>query len=118
MLSLQKTLPTMGEFHLLARKRLSDYFQIKFEKVQKENLDKNKYFILGAVKTTRKNGKTKIRVILKTYDQQPQIQKESYLYEIDNVENTQTLLWVMHTNNSLSLPTIGKKISVGTTSVS
>ena len=108
----QKAMPTIGEIHLEARKRLTDRHQHMFEKILAENIDKKKYWILGGVKTKRKNGKTSIRPVLKAYDVQPDVQRESYLYEVDNTLDTRSLLWVMHPNGKLDLPTIGKSISV------
>ncbi len=78
----------------------------------KENSHKKKYWILGTAKCKRKGGRTTIRPHLKAYDVQPEVQKESYLYEVDNTEGTKSLLWVMHPNNKLSMPAIGKSIRV------
>jgi hypothetical protein len=107
-----KELPTMGTLHLMQRARLTDTHSSLLENLTKENAHKQKYWLLGQVKSKRKNGKTTIRPIMKAYDEQPKVQKESYLYEVDNVVGTRKLLWVMHPNNKLSLPTIGKAISV------
>jgi len=107
----EASMPTMGEFHLQARQRLTDRHQHMLEKILSENLDKKKYWILGGAKCKRKNGKTTIRPVLKAYDVQPDVQKESYLYEVDNTLGTRCLLWVMHPNGKLDLPTIGKSIT-------
>ena len=77
-----------------------------------ENSHKKKYWILGTAKCKRKDGKTTIRPYLKAYDTQPEVQKQAYLYEVDNIAGTKSLLWVMHPNNKLSMPSIGKSISV------
>lgn len=104
--------PTIGEIHLMARERLTNRHTHLMEKIQKENSHKDKYWILGMAMSKRKNGKTIIRPFLKAYYSQPDVQKESYLYEVDNIAGTKTLLWVMHPNNKLSLPTINKSIRV------
>lgn len=105
-------LPTMGNLHLMQRERLADTHSKMLEKLTKENAHKAKYWLLGQVKSKRKNGKTTVRPVMLVCDVQPEVQKESYLYEIDNVAGTSTLVWVMHPNNKLSLPTVGKSISV------
>lgn len=105
-------LPTKGELHLLQRKHLTDQHEKLMAKILEENANKSKYWILGLAQTKRKNKKTTITPFLKAYDEQPDIRKEAYLYEVDNTEGTKSLLWVMHPNNKLSLPTINKSISV------
>ncbi len=103
--------PTMGELHLLQRKRLTDTHLELMQKIIEENSHKEKYWILGTAKCKRKHGRTTIRPVLKAYDVQPDIQKEHYLYEVDNKLGIKNLLWVMHPNNKLTLPTLGKCIS-------
>lgn len=104
--------PSIGEIHIAARKRLSDRHVNLMEKIMIENSHKKKYWILGTAKCKRKDGKTTIKPYLKAYDTQPEVQKQSYLYEVDNIAGTKSLLWVMHPNNKLSMPSIGKSISV------
>lgn len=104
--------PSIGQIHIAARQRLTDRHMNLMDKIIKENNHKKKYWILGTAKSTRKNGRTTIRPVLKVYDEQPDVQKESYLYEIDNKAGTKVLVWVMHPNNKLSMPSIGKTISV------
>lgn len=104
--------PSIGEIHIAARRRLADRHLNLMEKIMKENSHKKKFWILGMAKCKRKNGRTIIRPFLKAYDIQPEVMKEAYLYEIDNTKGTRDLLWVMHPNNKLSMPSIGKSISV------
>ena len=104
--------PSIGDIHIAARQRLADRHMNLMDKIMKENSHKKRYWILGVAKCKRKNGKTSIRPFLKAYDVQPEVQKEAYLYEVDNTAGTRNLLWVMHPNNKLSMPSIGKKISV------
>lgn len=104
--------PSIGEIHIAARQRLTDRHANLMDKIMKENSHKKKYWILGMAKCKRKAGRTTIRPFLKAYDVQPEVQKESYLYEVDNTAGTKTLLWVMHPNNKLAIPSINKTISV------
>lgn len=104
--------PSIGEIHLMARKRLTNRHIELMEKIMQENSHKEKYWILGTTTCKRKNGKTTIRPILKAYDVQPDVRKEAYLYQIDNVAGTKDLVWVMHPNNKLSIPSLDKNISV------
>jgi len=104
--------PSIGDIHIAARQRLSDRHMNLMEKIMKENSHKKKYWILGTAKCKRKNGKTTIRPYLKAFDVQPDVTKESYLYEVDNIAGTRNLIWVMHPNNKLAMPMIGKSISV------
>lgn len=108
----RSTLPTMGELHLMQRKRLTDQHEKLMEKIMEENAHKEKYWILGMAKTKRKNKRTTITPHLQAYDVQPELRKEAYLYEVDNTLGTKSLLWVMHPNNKLSMPSIGKSIRV------
>lgn len=106
------TEPTKGEIHLLMRKRLTDRHEELMEKILKENSHKEKYWILGMAMTKRKNKRTTIKPFLQAYDVQPDVRKEAYLYEVDNIAGTRSLIWVMHPNNKLALPSINKTISV------
>lgn len=104
--------PTIGNSHLLMRKHLTERHSSMLEKLIALNTNKQKYWILGWVNSVRKNGKTKIIPKMLVLDKIPQLSAESYLYEVDNTAGTRTLLWVMHPNNKLSLPTLGKVIHV------
>jgi len=108
----QSVEPSIGEIHIAARQRLADRHMNLMDKIVRENSHKKKYWILGRADAKRKNGKTTIRPFLKAYDVQPDVQKEAYLYEIDNISGTRSLIWVMHPNNKLSMPSINKTISV------
>ncbi len=110
MLDIKPKEPSIGDIHLAARQRLADTHQNLMEKIMKENSHKQRYWILGTAKCKRKNGRTTIRPYLKAYDSQPDVQKEAYLYEVDNKLGTKNLIWVMHPNNKLSMPSIGKSI--------
>jgi hypothetical protein len=108
--------PTIGEIHIAGRERLVNRHQELMEKILIQNAHKDLYWVLGMAKCKRKQGRTIIRPFLEAYDVQPEIRKESFLYEVNNLEGGQPkLLWVMHPNNKLSLPQIGKTISVADT---
>ncbi len=104
--------PSIGDIHIAARERLTDRHMSLMEKIIQENSHKKKYWILGTAKCKRKNGRTTIRPCLKAYDVQPEVQKEAYLYEVDNTAGTRSLLWVMHPHNKLAIPSINKTLSV------
>ncbi len=107
--------PTRGEVHLMQRKRLAERHENLMAKILEDNIHKSKYWVLGMVQTRRKNKKTTITPFLKVFDVQPEVKKESYLYEVDNIAGTKTLVWVMHPNDKLAIPSIGKTISVAST---
>jgi hypothetical protein len=107
-----KELPTMGELHIDQRKRLTDRHLTLMEKIMKDNSHKSKYWIMGKAKCKRKNGRTTITPTLKAYDVQPGLEREAYLYEVDNTLGTKSLLWVFHPNDKLSMPSIGKSIRI------
>ena len=104
--------PSIGDIHIAARQRLADRHMNLMDKLMKENSHKKKYWILGKADCKRKNGRTTIKPWLKAYDVQPEVQKEAYLYEIDNMAGTRSLVWVMHPNDKLSIPSINKTISI------
>lgn len=96
----------------MQREHLVNGHVMKMQRVMDANAHKSKYWIMGTAKCKRKNGKTRITPHLEAWDEMPPVTSQSYLYEIDNVAGTQTLLWVMHPNNKLALPTLEKTISV------
>lgn len=102
----------MGELHLMQRDRLAERHCVLLQKLLEENSHKKKYWILGWTDIKRKNGKTRIMPKMMAVDTKPDVSKESYLYEVDNEANTRELLWVMHPNNKLSIPSVGKIIQV------
>lgn len=105
-------MPTLGQNLLMQRQHLAERHSRMLEKILKQNTDKEKYWILGYVTSKRKNGKTRIVPKMIACYEMPQITKEAYLYEVDNIEGTRQLLWVMHPNEKLDLPSIGKSIHV------
>ena len=112
MLSEITTEPTIVQVHLMARERLTNRHAQLMDKILKENAHKSKYWILGMAHITKKYRKSVIKPHLKAYDVQPEVRKSAFLYEVDNTKGTKTLLWVMHPNNTLDLPSMGKSIRV------
>ena len=105
--------PTIGEIHIAGRARLVDRHLKLMEEILTKNSHKDIYWILGMADCKRKKGRTTIRPVLTVCDIQPQIRKEAYLYEVNNLAGGKPkLLWVMHPNNQLSLPQLEKTIRV------
>ncbi len=104
-------LPTIGELHLMQREHLVQGHQKLLDKIKAANAERSKYWILGMVETKRKKGKTQVKPFLQAFYEMPEVKKESYLYEVDNIADTTTLLWVMHPSGKLSFPSLGKSIS-------
>ena len=98
--------------HRQAREGMTEHFNALMEKILNENKDKDKYWILGKVKTERKKGKDILRPFLQACAEKPQLIRESFVYEVDNRRGVKTLLWVMHPGDLLSFPTLGKSIRV------
>lgn len=104
--------PTIGEAFLMQRQHLADRHSRMMEKILQQNETRDKYWILGYVKSKRKNGQTRIVPHMMACYEMPKLIKESYLYEVDNIAGTKQLLWVMHPNDKLDLPSLGKSIHV------
>jgi hypothetical protein len=104
--------PTIGQAFLMQRKHMADRHCRMMEKILEQNASRDKYWILGYVKSKRKNGQTRIVPHMTACYEMPQVTKESYLYEVDNIAGTKQLLWVMHPNDKLDLPSLGKSIHV------
>lgn len=104
--------PTIGQNHIMQRDCLVGRHTRMMNKIMKDNSIKDKYWIVGWAMSKRRNGKTKIFPMMKAVYEIPEVQKESYLYEVDNISGTKTLIWVMHPNNKLNIPLLGKSIHV------
>jgi hypothetical protein len=98
--------------HMDAREGMTAHFNAALEKILNDNKSKDKYWILGKAKTFMKKGKTIIRPFLQACDEKPGIVRESFVYEVDNKRGVKTLLWVLHPDDTLSFPTLGKSIRV------
>lgn len=98
--------------HLEARRGVTNHFNAQMEKIINENSHKDTYWILGKAKVENVQGKDVVRPFLQACDEKPGVIKQSFVYEVDNRRGVKTLLWVMHPNDVLSFPTLGKSISV------
>ncbi len=98
--------------HVAAREGMTNYFNKEMERIMNANGDRDKYWILGKVRTERRNGKDVVRPFLQACAEKPPVIKESFVYEVDNRRGVKSLLWVMHPGDTLSFPTLGKSIRV------
>jgi len=99
--------------HKSARKGLENHYNSEMEKILNANAHKQEiYWILGKVRFPEEFGGTVGRTFLQASDSKPPVVKNAFLYEIDNKRGVKTLLWVMHPDGSLRLPTLGKTITV------
>ena len=101
--------------HNDARKGLTTHYNNEMEKVLNENSHKETYWILGKVRFPEEFGGTVARTFLEASDTKPPVIKNCFLYEVDNKKGVKTLLWVMHPDGSLRLPTLNKTIHVSPT---
>ncbi len=95
-----------------ARKGLETHYNSEMEKIINANSSKDVYWILGKVKFPEDLGGQVGRTFLQASDTKPPVVKNSFLYEVDNRKGVKTLLWVMHPDGSLRLPTLNKTIQV------
>lgn len=103
---------TKKDAHVEAREGLVSHFNHLMENILNANKHKDRYWVLGKTKIEQKKGKNIVRPFLQMCDEKPGIIKDSFVYEVDNKRGVKTLLWVMHPGNTLSIPTLGKTISV------
>lgn len=89
---------------------MTKHFNTLMEKVLNENASKELYWILGKAKPERFQGKTVMRPFLQACDEKPGLIKESFVYEVDNKRGVKTLLWVLHPDGTMQLPTLKKSI--------
>lgn len=104
-----------GEYrdqHVAAREGIISHFNNEMEKILSANASKDKYWILGKAKVHYKHGKRIVRPFLQACSEKPPLVKESFVYEVDNRRGVKTLLWIMHPDETLSFPTLGKSIRV------
>lgn len=107
-------LPEKDQQELLQqeRKGIEDQFNVLLERILNENGSKDRYWILGKTITKQRMGKLIVKPFLQACDEKPGLVKESFVYEVDNKKGTKTLLWVIHPDGSMRLPTLNKTIRV------
>lgn len=98
--------------HVEARDGITKHFNHVLEKILSDNSHKEIYWILGKAKIEKKDGKEIVRPFLQACDEKPGLVKESFVYEVDNKRGVKTLLWILHPDDTLSFPTLGKSIRV------
>ena len=98
--------------HIDAREGLTSIFNDMLEDILNENKHRDTYWILGKVSTHRKGNKYLAKPFLQACLEKPGVIKKSFVYEVDNKRGVKTLLWVMHPDDTLSFPTLGKSIRV------
>lgn len=111
MLILPQSSSPMDE-HMQAREGMTNHFNTELEKILNANAHKDKYWVLGKVRVHRRGDKHILRPFLQACDEKPGVVKESFVYEVDNRRGVKTLLWVLHPDDTLSFPTLGKSIRV------
>jgi hypothetical protein len=98
--------------HQEAREGVINHFNAEMERILNANKQKDKYWILGKAKVHKKHGKKLVTPFLQACDEKPGLIKQTFVYEVDNRRGVKTLLWIMHPDDSLSFPTLGKSIRV------
>lgn len=98
--------------HMDAKEGITAHFNQELEKILNENAHKDMYWILGKAKVHMNGDKRMVRPFLQACDEKPPVVKQSFVYEVDNRRGVKTLLWVMHPDDTLSFPTLGKSIRV------
>lgn len=105
-------LEKLQEEHHNAKEGLITHFNTELEKILNENSEKDRYWILGKVRFPEELGGKVGRTFLEASTSKPPLVKDAFLYEVDNKRGVKTLLWVMHPNGDLRLPTLNKTVSV------
>lgn len=98
--------------HVSAREGLTSIFNDQMEDILNKHKDKDIYWILGKVSMHRRGDKYIAKPFLQACEEKPGVIKKSFVYEVDNRRGVKTLLWVMHPDDTLSFPTLGKSIRV------
>lgn len=98
--------------HIQEREGVTSHFNDVLEKTINANQHLDKYWIIGKAKVHFKHGKRIVTPFLQACMEKPPLVKESFVYEVDNRRGVKTLLWVMHPDETLSFPSLGKSIRV------
>lgn len=95
-----------------AREGLTNQFNDQLDKILSANSHKETYWILGRVKFPEEFGGMIGRTFLEASDAKPPVVKNAFLYEVDNKRGVKTLLWIMHPDGTLRIPSLNKTIRV------
>lgn len=101
--------------HNDAKAGLQNQFNIQMERILNENAHKELYWILGKVRFPEEFGGQIGRTFLEATDSKPPVVTNAFLYEVDNKRGVKTILWVMHPDGTMRLPTLNKSIKVAPT---
>lgn len=99
--------------HEEAKRGLTDEFNSRMEEIINEYQHLDKYWILGKVRFPKEHSGKVGRVFLKGCMEKPPLVKDAFLYEVDNRRGAKTLLWVLHPDGTMRLPTLNKTVSLG-----
>lgn len=100
------------DHHMKMKEGLKAHFNYLLEKILVENSHIDRYWILGKTQIERKGKKEIMRPFLQACLEKPGLVKESFVYEVDSRRGVKQLLWVMHSGDILSFPTLGKSMRV------
>lgn len=98
--------------HVEAREGMEQVFNRELERIMNANSDLDTYWILGKIRVENKGGTSICRPFLQACKEKPGLVKDSFVYEVDNKRGVKTLLWILHPDGSMQLPTLEKTISV------
>lgn len=95
-----------------AREGLIKHYNEEMEKILNANSAVDKYWILGKTRFPEELGGGVGRTFLQACMERPGLVASSFVYEVDNRQGVKTLLWVIHPDGTMRLPTLNKTISV------
>ena len=112
----EKTHKRLMDSHESEKSGLISHFNDEMEKIMNENPEPDRYWVLGKVNFPKNLSGNVGKTFLKACMEKPPLVANSFLYEVDNRRGVKTLLWVMHPDGTLNLPTLGKTLSIGSRS--
>lgn len=96
--------------HDEAKLGLTTQLNQQMENLLNQHKSVDKYWILGKVRFPPEFDGRVGRVFLEACLEKPHLVTDAFLYEVDNRRGCKSLLWVMHPDKTLALPTVGKRI--------
>lgn len=92
------------------KKEIERFYNEQLERILNEHSDKDTYWILGKLRFPEELGGKIGRTFLQACMEKPHLVRSAFLYEVDNRRGTKTILWVMHPDGTLRLPTLNRTI--------
>lgn len=86
------------------------HYNKELERILNENSHREIYWILGKLRFPEELGGRIGRTFLEACAEKPPLVREAFLYEVDNTKGVKTILWVMHPDGTLRLPTLNRTI--------